>query len=49
MGAEKEDMKFKLYKNLKCRELIETLLLIPKEDILKELSSDYIITHKKFC
>lgn len=23
--------------------------LIPKEDILKELSSDYIITHKKFC
>ncbi len=23
--------------------------LIPKEDILKELSSDYVITHKKFC
>lgn len=23
--------------------------LIPKEDILKELGSDYVITHKKFC
>ena len=23
--------------------------LIPKEDILKEIGSDYIITHKKFC
>ncbi len=23
--------------------------LIPKEDILKEIGSDYVITHKKFC
>lgn len=33
MGAEKEDMKFKLHKNLKCRELIETLLGIDYQNI----------------